>query len=101
MIARIFQPSKSAMQSGSANTERWVLEFAPATPMSADPLMGWTSGSDTRNQLRLSFETQEEAVAFAEKQGIAYTLEVPHERQIRPKAYADNFRYDRVGRWTH
>ena len=101
MLARIFQPPKSAMQSGMANTERWVLEFAPATPRSADPLMGWTSGADTRNQLRLTFETREEAVAFAEREGIPFTLEVPHERQVRPKAYADNFRYDRVGRWTH
>jgi ETC complex I subunit-like protein len=101
MLARIFQPPKSAMQSGMANTEQWVLEFAPAAARMADPLMGWTSGTDTRTQLRLTFETREEAVAFAEREGIPYAVEVPHERQIRPKAYADNFRYDRIGRWTH
>jgi hypothetical protein len=101
MQVRIFQPPKTAMQSGWAGTHRWVLEFAPEDRRTAEPLMGWTSSADTRAQLRLTFETKEEAVAFAEKHGLAYVVEPPHERQIKPKSYADNFRYDRVGRWTH
>lgn len=101
MQARIFKPAKTAMQSGRANTEKWVLEFAPAARREADPLMGWTSSDDTRRQLRLLFETQEEAVAYAEREGIPYVLEAPQERRLQPKAYSDNFRFDRLGNWTH
>jgi hypothetical protein len=101
MQVRIFQPAKTAMQSGWAGTHRWLMEFAPGAPRVADPLMGWTSSTDTRSQLRLSFETREEAIAFAEKHGLTYVAEQPQKRQFRPKSYADNFRFDRVGRWTH
>jgi hypothetical protein len=101
MQARIFRPAKTAMQSGRAGTEKWVLEFAPATRREADPLMGWTSSDDTRRQLRLRFETKEEAVAYAEREGIPYILGAPQERKLQPKAYADNFRFDRLGNWTH
>ena len=101
MQVRIFQPAKTAMQSGWAGTDKWLLEFAPGAPRVADPLMGWTSSTDTRTQVRLSFDTKAEAIAFAEKHGLPYLVEEPHRRKIRPKSYADNFRYDRVGRWTH
>ena len=101
MKVRIFQPAKTAMQSGRAGTDRWQLEFAPGSPRVADPLMGWTSSTDTRSQVRLTFDTKEEAVAFAEKHGLPYAVEMPNERTFRPKSYADNFRFDRVGRWTH
>jgi hypothetical protein len=66
-----------------------------------DPLMGWTSSRDTTNQIRLRFATREEAIAYAEKQGWMYAVEEPHERAVRPKAYADNFAFNRIGRWTH
>jgi hypothetical protein len=101
MQARIFKPAKTAMQSGRANTEKWMLEFAPAARREADPLMGWTSSDDTRRQLRLRFETKEEAVAYAEREGIPYVVETPPERKVQPKAYADNFRFDRLSNWTH
>ena len=101
MKVRIFQPAKTAMQSGRAGTDKWNLEFAPGSPRVADPLMGWTSSGDTRSQVRLSFETKGEAIAFAEKHGLPYVAEEPQERKFRPKSYADNFRFDRVGRWTH
>jgi hypothetical protein len=80
------------MQSGRLGTRRWRLEFAPDTPRTIDPLMGWTSSGDTRTQVRLNFATEEEAVAYCEKHGIPYEVEPPHTRTIRPKAYADNFR---------
>ena len=89
------------MQSGRGNTRRWVLEFESAARREPDPLMGWTSSGDTRRQLRLFFDTREEAVAHAERNGLDYTVEEPRGRQVRPKSYADNFRYDRIGRWTH
>jgi len=101
MQVRIFQLPKTAMQSGRANTRRWVLEFEPSAPRSVEPLMGWTSSPDTRQQLRLWFETEAEAVAYAQKHGHMYTLERPRERPLRPKAYADNFKTDRLLRWTH
>jgi hypothetical protein len=63
--------------------------------------MGWTSSDDTRRQLRLTFETREEAVAYAEREGIAYLVEEPAARKVQSKAYADNFRFDRIGNWTH
>ncbi|HXR87979.1 MAG TPA: ETC complex I subunit [Stellaceae bacterium] len=93
--ARIFRPSKTAMQSGRAGTRRWVLEYEPATPRDPDPLMGWASARDTLNQVRLRFATLEEAKQFAEKEGLDYTVVEPQERSFKPKSYADNFRYDR------
>jgi hypothetical protein len=100
-IARIFEQPKSAMQSGYAGTRDWVLEFAPAERRVADPLMGWISSGDTEAQLRLRFATREEAVAYAEQQGLHYEVAQPHGRKLRPKAYADNFRFGRIENWTH
>lgn len=94
--ARIFRPTKTAMQSGRALTRKWILEYEQATKRQPDPLMGWSSAQDTLNQVRLRFDSREEAVAFAEKHGIDYQIIDPQERRPRPKSYADNFRYDRV-----
>ncbi|WP_374442570.1 ETC complex I subunit [Stella sp.] len=94
--ARIYVPAKSAMQSGRAGTREWVLEFVPAERKRHDPLMGWISSGDTRQQVRLRFASREEAEAHAGRLGLAFTVQAPHERTIRPKSYADNFRYDRV-----
>ena len=95
--ARIYRPAKTAMQSGRALTRQWILEYEPATQRIPDPLMGWSSARDTLNEVRLRFETLEEAKAFAEKHGIEYSVEEPHEPRFKPKSYADNFRYDRPG----
>jgi hypothetical protein len=94
--ARILRPAKTAMQSGRALTRKWILEYEQATKRQPDPLMGWSSAQDTLNQVRLRFDSREEAVAFAEKHGIDYQIIDPQERRPRPKSYADNFRYDRV-----
>ena len=83
------------MQSGLAKTLKWVLEYEPASPREPDPLMGWASARDTLNEVQLYFETLEAAVEFARKNGLDYTVVEPKERTIRPKSYADNFRYDR------
>jgi sugar phosphate isomerase/epimerase len=98
---RIHRQAKTAMQSGRANTNRWVVEFEPEAPRRVEPLMGWTSSADTKGQVRLWFDTREEAVAYAEKHGYMFTLETPHERHVQPKAYAENFSYNRLGPWTH
>jgi hypothetical protein len=101
MRARIYQPPKTAMQSGRAGTDAWILEFEPNAPRRPDPLMGWIGSTDTLAQVRLSFATREEAVSYAEQQGIAYEVELPHERRVKPKAYAENFAYNRRELWTH
>lgn len=90
---RIFQPPKSAMQSGRNSTHSWVLEYEIETPRRPEPLMGWTASGDTLNQVRIRFPTKEEAVAFAEKEGLGYSVEQPKPHRVRPRSYADNFRY--------
>jgi hypothetical protein len=101
MRARIYQPPKNAMQSGRANTESWILEFEPTAPQRPDPLMGWIGSTDTLAQVRINFPTCEEAVAFAKREGLAFEVELPHERRVGPKAYAENFAFGRREMWTH
>lgn len=103
MRARIYQPARTAMQSGTAKTHAWVLEFAPAAPREIDPLMGWTSAADTESQVRLRFETREAAEAYARARGIDYVVTLPKPRKpvIRPRGYGENFATDRKGAWTH
>ncbi|MFM2043254.1 MAG: hypothetical protein RLY86_1830 [Pseudomonadota bacterium] len=101
MKVRIYQPSKTAMQSGRAKTQNWVLEYEIETPRRPEPLMGWISSGDTLNQVRLGFPSKEEAVAFAEKKGWAFDVAETQARRVVPKSYADNFRTDRprIGRF--
>jgi hypothetical protein len=101
MAARIYKPAKTAMQQGNALTREWVLEFVPDEPRTIEPLMGWTSSAETRSQVHMSFATKEEAIAYATRQGIAFRLEEPRETDIRPKSYAENFKFGRLDRWTH
>jgi hypothetical protein len=95
-LARIYRPAKSAMQSGRGQTRKWVLEYEPASRRDPDPLMGWSSARDTLNEVRLRFDTLDEARAFAVAHGLEYALNEPHPRSPKTKSYADNFRYDRV-----
>ncbi|HSK40398.1 MAG TPA: ETC complex I subunit [Arenibaculum sp.] len=96
MNVRIYRPSKTAMQSGRAKIGRWTLEYEIETPRRPEPLMGWISSGDTLNQVRLEFDTRDEAIAFAERKGWSYTVSEPRERRVLPRNYADNFRHDRV-----
>jgi hypothetical protein len=99
---RIFRRPKTAMQSGVAGTENWVFEFDRLRPEVNDPLMGWWGRGDTREQVRLRFDTREQAIAYAESNGIPYDVEIPPPpAKHKPKAYADNFRYGRSENWTH
>ena len=101
MLARIYKPAKSAMQSGRAKTKDWVLEFEPASARAPDPLMGWTSTSDMNSQVRMVFATKDEAVAYANTHGIAFKLIENEAPKKIIKAYADNFATDRKVPWTH
>jgi ETC complex I subunit conserved region len=102
MLARIFRPSKTAMQSGKAKASDWVLEFEPSAARRSEPLMGWTQTTDTESsQIRLTFETREEAVRYAEAHGLAFQLVDPKPAPKIIKAYADNFAFGRRTPWTH
>ncbi|WP_299503335.1 ETC complex I subunit [uncultured Roseobacter sp.] len=103
MRARIYQPAKTAMQSGTAKTHGWVLEFAPASSREVDPLMGWTSSTDTQSQVRLRFETKEAALEYAREKNIDAQVQDPKKRRpnIRPGGYGENFATGRRGAWTH
>ena len=100
-LARIFKPTKTTMQSGQARAREWILEFEPASARAPDPLTGWTSTTDLDGQVRLSFETQEQAVAYAQAHGIAFQLFPANARRTIIKAYADNFAADRKQPWSH
>ncbi len=97
MEALIYRPAKTAMQSGRAKADRWVLEYAPVEARRADGLMGWIGSGDPQTLVRLRFETLDQAIAHAEREGISYRVRQPNERRLRVKNYADSFRYREVG----
>jgi hypothetical protein len=101
MTARIYKPARTAMQSGNAKTKLWLLEYEPEAPRVVEPLMGWTSSTDMKSQIRLRFATKEEAVAYCEREGIPYQVMEPKEPARRAIAYSDNFAFQRRGLWTH
>ena len=103
MHARIYQPAPSAMQSGTARSKNWILEFEPESSGSIDPLMGWTGTSDMRNQVRLEFGSREDAVSYARSKGIAFRESSPNVRKpvLRKQGYGENFAHDRRESWTH
>jgi hypothetical protein len=101
MTARIYKPAKNAMQSGKAKTREWQLDYEPEQPRAIEPLMGWTSSADMKQQLTLRFETREDAVAYCERKGIPYQVIEPKASAQRQAAYADNFAFRRGEPWTH
>lgn len=103
MPARIYQPARSAMQSGSAKTRHWVLEFVPASARDIDPLMGWTGSDDTQAQVRMRFDSKEAALDYAKEHGIEAVVMEPHKRKpvIRKGGYGENFSTARRQVWTH
>ncbi|WP_039018135.1 ETC complex I subunit [Halocynthiibacter namhaensis] len=103
MRARLFKPARNAMQSGTAKTKNWVLEFAPASAREVDPLMGWTSSDDTQSQVRMSFESKDAALDYAKSSGVDVTVQDPKTRKpvIRPNGYGENFATHRRTVWTH
>ncbi len=94
--AIIYQPAKTAMQSGKAKTKVWLLEFTRNLPMTPDALMGWNSmGETVPQQLHLKFATREEAIQYAETKGITYQLREPRISKVGPKSYAENFSFNK------
>jgi hypothetical protein len=101
MTARIYKPARTAMQSGTAKTKEWVLDYEPEEARTVEPLMGWTSSGDMKQQLRLNFETKEEAIAYCERHGIAYQVFDSTPSKRARISYSDNFAYSRRTPWTH
>jgi len=100
MTARIYKPARNAMQSGKGKSNEWFLEFVRETQPTQDPLMGWTSG-DTSTQVKLRFDTREEAEAYAKRNGIAYSVQAETVSKLQKKSYSDNFKFGRTENWTH
>ncbi len=101
MSARIYRPAKGATQSGSAKSRRWLLEFEPEKAREVEPLMGWTSSSDMKSQIKLWFATKEEALEYAAREGVDARVEEPNPASRKVLSYSDNFRTGRLGQWTH
>jgi len=103
MTARIYRPSRTAMSSGAAKTQTWVLEYAADSARAVDPLMGWTSSTDTQSQVRMTFASRKAAVDYAADNGIDAVVQDPKDRKARLRAggYGENFATDRRGTWTH
>src|SRR5882724_1141099 len=96
MLARIFKPASTAMQSGKAAATKWVFEYEPEVALKIDPLMGYTSSVDMRRQIHLEFESRTEAIAYPERHGIPYQVFEAHDAQPKKLSYADNFRFGRT-----
>ena len=101
MTARIYKPARTAMQSGAAKTKDWVLDYEPEEPRVVEPLMGWTSSGDMKQQVSLRFATKDEAVAYCERHGIPCQVFETRPAARRGQSYADNFAFARRGAWTH
>jgi hypothetical protein len=101
MVARIYKPARTAMQSGSAKTTQWVLDYEPEAPRQIEPLMGWTASGDMRSQVRLRFDTAAEAVSYCERDGIPYQVFAAKAPARRAISYSDNFAFKRRDAWTH
>jgi hypothetical protein len=101
MSARIYKPAKTAMQSGQAGTKAWAVDFEPQEPRQVEPLMGWTSSFDTKAQVKLRFDTKEEAIAYCERNGTAYQVSEEKPAARRAMSYSDNFAFRRRDAWTH
>jgi hypothetical protein len=100
MTARIYQPARSAMQAAQSKDD-WLLEYEPERPREIEPLMGWTSSADMRSQVQLRFDTKEEAIAYAEREGIPYRVEEPKPQAPKILSYSDNFAPNRIVPWSH
>ena len=101
MTIKIYKPSKSSMQSGQGNTKKWLAEYISDTEQTKDTLMGWNSSLDTKSQIKVFFNTKQQAIEWAQKNNYQYFVEDPKKRKIKPKNYASNFDINRKETWTH
>ena len=88
--AKIYKPTKTAMQSGLGKNDKWIIEYITKNP-GINPLMGWESSTDTLSELKLEFSTKESAIDYAKKNEIIFEIIEPKQRKILKKSYSDNF----------
>jgi hypothetical protein len=100
MAARIYFPARSAMQSGKS-MDKWILEYEPESPRQIEPLMGWTASTDMKSQVKLKFDSKEEAIAYATRNGIPFRVEEKKPSTPKVLSYSDNFKYNRIVPWSH
>jgi len=98
---KIYKPSKTAMQSGLGKTKKWLAEYISDIDSAKDSLMGWNSSLDTQSQIKIFFETKEQAIAWAKNSNYQFYVEEPKVKKIKPKSYASNFNINRKDPWTH
>ena len=101
MTIKIYKPAKTSMQSGSKNTKKWLAEFISDIDTKKDTLMGWNSSLDTQSQIKIFFDTKEQAVNWPIKNKYQYFVEEPKKRKIKIKSYASNFDTNKKEPWTH
>ena len=101
MTIKIYKPSKTAMQSGLGKTKKWLAEYISDVDNVKDSLMGWNSSLDTQSQIKIFFETKEQAIAWAKNRNYQFYVEEPKIKKIKPKSYSSNFDINRKEPWTH
>jgi len=101
MTIKIYKPAKSSMQSGLGKTKQWIAEYITETDKVKDTLMGWNSSLDTKEQIKIFFDTKEQAIEWSKKNNQQFIVIEPKERKIKPKNYASNFDMNRKEPWTH
>ena len=101
MTIKIYIPAKTSMQSGQGKSKKWLAEYVSDSEKVKDTLMGWNSSLDTKSQIRLFFDTKDQAIEWAKKNNYQYFIEEPKKRKIKPKSYASNFDTNRKEPWTH
>ncbi len=93
MTARIFKPCRSSAQSGLAQTKQWALEFTPKKGQDIDPIMGWSSSDDLYpTQVKLHFDSMEEAVDYAKRYNLDFTITQPHQATQKIKSYVNMYK---------
>ena len=101
MTLKIYKPSKTAMQSGIGKTKKWLAEYISDEETVKDHLMGWNSSTDTKTQIKVFFDTKEQAIVWAKNNDYHYFVEEPKIKKVTIKSYASNFAMNRKDSWTH
>ena len=91
MTIKIYIPAKTSMQSGQGKSKKWLAEYVSDSEKVKDTLMGWNSSLDTKSQIRLFFDTKDQAIEYANKNKIEFILIENNQRSFVKKSYTDNF----------
>ncbi len=101
MVFKIYQPTKTAMQSGRGKIKKWIVEYVSNEIPEKDPLMGWNSSNDSKSQIKIYFDNKESAIEWVKKNNYQFEIIENQVRKIKPKNYSDNFSFTKKEPWTH